>query len=87
MARTPSLEARQKVLVAAQEVVRDAGIDGFTVDEVAHRSGVAKTTIYRHFHNAHHLVVAALDCMITPMATMPMMTWMACNPVIAKYRL
>jgi AcrR family transcriptional regulator len=69
MARTPSLEARQKVLVAAQEVVRDAGIDGFTVDEVAHRSGVAKTTIYRHFHNAHHLVVEALDCMITPMAT------------------
>ena len=69
MARTPSLEARQKVLVAAQDVVREAGIDGFTVEEVAHRSGVAKTTIYRHFHNAHHLVVEALDCMITPMAT------------------
>jgi len=69
MARTPSLEARQKVLVAAQEVVHDLGIDGFTVDEVAHRSGVAKTTIYRHFHNAHHLVVEALDCMIIPVAT------------------
>jgi AcrR family transcriptional regulator len=69
MARTPSPEARQKILVAAQDVVRDGGIERFTVDEVAHRSGVAKTTIYRHFHSAHHLVVETLDCMITPVAT------------------
>ena len=69
MARTLSIEARQKVLSSAQQMLVETGIEGLTVDAVAHRSGVAKTTIYRHFANANELVVEALDCMIDPVAT------------------
>lgn len=69
MARTPSIEAREKVLAATQALVLDEGLEGFTIDAVAHRSGVAKTTIYRHFGDAHHLVVEALDCMVTLLPT------------------
>ena len=61
MARSLSGSARAKMLAAATDLVLDAGVDGFSVDEVARRSGVAKTTIYRHFSNAKELLVAALD--------------------------
>lgn len=67
MARTLSLEARDKTLQAARMVLLTDGIEGFTVDAVARRSGVAKTTIYRHFANVHELLVASLDSMIEPM--------------------
>jgi AcrR family transcriptional regulator len=53
------------MLAAAAELVLDAGVDGFSIDEVARRSGVAKTTIYRHFPNAKELLVAALDQLMT----------------------
>lgn len=42
---------------------------GLTADRVARRSGVAKTTIFRHFSSVHDLVVAALDDMVNPVAT------------------
>ena len=64
MARSLSEAARAKMLSAAADVVLDAGVDGFSVDEVARRSGVAKTTIYRHFASAKELLVAALDRMM-----------------------
>ncbi len=61
MAKALSDAARAKMLRAAADVVVDAGVGRFAVDEVARRSGVAKTTIYRHFPDAKALVVAALD--------------------------
>ncbi len=61
MARTLSESARRKMLDAATEVVLEAGVGGFNVDEIARRSGVAKTTIYRHFPDSKTLLVAALD--------------------------
>jgi AcrR family transcriptional regulator len=53
------------MLGAATELVLEVGVDGFSVDEVARRSGVAKTTIYRHFPSAKELLVAALDGTMT----------------------
>lgn len=53
------------MLGAATDLVLDAGMGGFSVDEVARRSGVAKTTIYRHFSSAKELLVAALDRIMT----------------------
>lgn len=64
MARTRSAEARQKVLSAAQDVLGDLSVEGFTVEEVAKRSGVAKTTIYRHWESGNTLMLDALDCMV-----------------------
>jgi AcrR family transcriptional regulator len=61
MARALSTTARTKMLRAAADVVVDVGIGRFAVDEVARRSGVAKTTIYRHFPDQKALLVAALD--------------------------
>lgn len=49
------------MLRTAAAVVVDLGIGRFAVDEVSRRSGVAKTTIYRHFPDPKALLVAALD--------------------------
>jgi AcrR family transcriptional regulator len=57
------------MLGAAAEVVLDSGVHGFSIDEVARRSGVAKTTIYRHFPGPKELLVAALDRIMTPPPT------------------
>lgn len=66
MARPLSTEARDKMVLAAQSIIGEFGVDGFTIDEVARRSGVAKTTIYRHFPDANGLAIEALDCMVEP---------------------
>ena len=49
MARPRSEEARRKVLDAATDIIVERGVGGLTIEEVAARSGVAKTTIYRHW--------------------------------------
>lgn len=61
MARPRSEAARGKMLDATIELVFDCGVRGVTVNEVARRSGVARTTIYRHFPTRNELLVAALD--------------------------
>ena len=49
------------MLDAATELLLEAGVRGFNIDEVARRSGVAKTTIYRHFGTKNELLIAAID--------------------------
>ncbi len=70
MARPRSEQARQKMLDAATELALDVGIRAFTVDELARRSGVAKTTIYRHFPSKNELIITALDG-VTPVPEVP----------------
>ncbi|MGA1345413.1 MAG: TetR/AcrR family transcriptional regulator [Ilumatobacteraceae bacterium] len=60
MARPLSSEARRKMLDATRAVIADVGPDALTIDEVARRSGVAKTTIYRHFPTTSALILNAL---------------------------
>lgn len=43
------VRSRETVLEAGIAVLAEGGIRAFTVDAVAHRSGVAKTTIYRQW--------------------------------------
>jgi len=69
MARPLSEAARAKMLTAAQEIIVTEGMNACTVDEVARRSGVAKTTIYRHFADANDLSMAAVDAMVDHVAT------------------
>jgi AcrR family transcriptional regulator len=66
MARSLSEDAREKMLAAAVDVVLDVGVARFSVDEVTRRSGVAKTTIYRHFPDPKVMLVAALDRAMPP---------------------
>ena len=51
--------SRDAVLGAAFELLGESGVGGFSVDEVARRSGVAKTTIYRHWPTREALVIDA----------------------------
>lgn len=53
---------RSAVLDAATALLAEEGSAGFTVDSVVARSGVAKTTIYRHWPTRDHLLMAAVSC-------------------------
>ncbi|MEZ5375435.1 MAG: TetR/AcrR family transcriptional regulator [Acidimicrobiales bacterium] len=69
MGRPLSEAARDKAQAAALEVIARAGVAGFTVDAVAKLSGVAKTTIYRHWDSANALLIDTIDCMVVPFPT------------------
>jgi AcrR family transcriptional regulator len=51
--------SRDRVLTTTFELLSESGVGGFSVDEVARRSGVAKTTIYRHWPTREALVIDA----------------------------
>ena len=55
-----SERARAEALEAAADLVAAVGVDRLTIDEVAARSGVAKTTIYRHWPSKQALVLDAI---------------------------
>ncbi|NMM98523.1 AcrR family transcriptional regulator [Bifidobacterium sp. DSM 109959] len=46
----------RKLMKATLQVAVERGISGVTIEEVARRSGVAKTTIYRRYRNANELI-------------------------------
>ncbi len=58
MARPRSQQAHDAAIAAATDVLLESGFDGVTLDEVAARSGVAKTTLYRHFGSKEGLLDA-----------------------------
>jgi AcrR family transcriptional regulator len=51
--------SRDRILGAALDLLGESGVSGFTIDQVASRSGVAKTTIYRHWPSREALVLEA----------------------------
>jgi AcrR family transcriptional regulator len=53
------LVSRQRVLTATLDLLTEAGLDELTIDDISRRSGVAKTTIYRHWPNRSALVIDA----------------------------
>ncbi|MFD7662012.1 TetR/AcrR family transcriptional regulator [Streptomyces sp. NPDC059788] len=53
--------ARERVLSAAYDLFSRRGIRDVGVNEVIHRSQVAKATFYRHFPSKDDLVLAFLD--------------------------
>ncbi|GIH20758.1 TetR/AcrR family transcriptional regulator [Rugosimonospora africana] len=53
-----------RVVAVAGALLREGGYAGFTVDEVASRAGVAKTTLYRRWPTRDHLVAAAVATML-----------------------
>jgi AcrR family transcriptional regulator len=53
--------SQQRALAAAVELLREDGLPGLTFEAVAARSGVAKTTLYRHFADRAALHLAAIE--------------------------
>ncbi len=70
MARPRSEEARRKALAAATDLIAERGVGNLTIEEVAARSGVAKTTIYRHWPERDALILdtarASFEHVATP---------------------
>jgi AcrR family transcriptional regulator len=57
MTRPRSEEARSKALAAAKDLIIERGVANLSIEEVAARSGVAKTTIYRHWPERASLII------------------------------
>ncbi len=56
----PADEVSGRILAAAIQQIEDFGVRRFTIDDVAHRVGISRVTIYRHFPKKDRLVEAAL---------------------------
>ena len=65
VARPRSEQANRAAIEATTEVLLESGVDGVTLDEVAARSGVAKSTLYRHFGTKEAMIaLAARGCVV-----------------------
>ncbi len=58
--RRPSPETAKAILDATREILAQGGVRGLTVEAVAARSGVAKTTIYRRWRSKDELALAVV---------------------------
>ena len=60
--KPPSRAARVEhaILTATRELLAEGGVSGLTIEGVAERSGVAKTTIYRRWSDKDALALAVL---------------------------
>ena len=56
MART-----RERAMEAALELAAESGLHACTFDAVSERSGIARSTLYRHWSNQSELVMDALE--------------------------
>lgn len=55
------LRTQAAVLAAGVELHNEGGARAITVEEIARRTGIAKTTIYRHWRSREDLVMAILE--------------------------
>lgn len=62
--------SKRAVLQATLELLAENGVAATTIESISDRSGVAKTTIYRHWAGKPELVIAAFES-LTPAATDP----------------
>ncbi len=58
--RVPAPQARDRILAAAAELLRDHAFAALTVDAVMARAGLARTVFYRHFDGLPQLTLALL---------------------------
>jgi AcrR family transcriptional regulator len=65
--RRRSQRAEQAILDATLALFAEQGFAGLSIDGIAARAGVGKTTIYRHWTGKAHLVVDAFRRAIPPL--------------------
>ena len=60
--RLRSVEAgRERIVAAARDLLEDDDAEGFSIDAVARRAGVARMTIYNQFESKAGLLEALFD--------------------------
>ncbi len=64
--RPRSEEAHRAILAAVVELLPEHGLRGITIEAVAARAGVGKTTIYRRWDTKNDLIVEALQQLRPP---------------------
>lgn len=69
--RPRSAEAHQAILDAAIAILAESGIEALTVEGIAARAGVGKTTIYRRWPNKDLLLVDAISGLVTTNESLP----------------
>src|SRR6201992_4487655 len=57
-APTKRCDTKQKMLISAAEVMRERGAAGVTIDEVLARSGAPRGSVYYHFPDGRHQILA-----------------------------
>ena len=68
--RQPSPATAEAILQATRELLAEGGVGRLTVENVAARSGIAKTTIYRHWPTRSALLLDACS-QLTPRPQAP----------------
>jgi AcrR family transcriptional regulator len=66
--RQPSPATAAAILDATRELLAAVGVEGLTVENVAARTGIAKTTIYRRWRSKDELALAVLIAMVEEQA-------------------
>jgi AcrR family transcriptional regulator len=61
LGRPRSLKSHQAMLQAALELLSEVGFDGMSIEAIAARAGVGKTTIYRRYTSKEELVADAIE--------------------------
>jgi AcrR family transcriptional regulator len=64
-------ETTAKILDATRDLLIENGVHRLTVEGVAARSGVAKTTIYRRYRSKNELALAVLLAMVEEVVAVP----------------
>jgi AcrR family transcriptional regulator len=64
--RPRSEEAHRAILAAVVELLPEQGVRGLTIEAVAARAGVGKTTIYRRWKTKNELIVEAIEQLRPP---------------------
>jgi AcrR family transcriptional regulator len=64
-------ETEQAILQATRELLVEAGVHGLTIEKVAARAGVAKTTIYRRWRDKDELALAVVLDMVEQVVQLP----------------
>ncbi len=68
--RAPKIQqisrTNQSVLDATLDLLGEVGYRGLTIQQISERSGVARSTIYRHWNNIPDIAIAAFDGALGP---------------------
>ncbi len=71
--RPRSAETEQAILQVTRELLVEGGVQGLTVEKVAARAGVAKTTIYRRWRDKDALALAVVLDMVEQVVKLPVL--------------